>query len=258
MKKLISILILSLLLLTGCGKKQEPSTYDKIIERDMLIVGITTESKPFGFISQTTNEPEGFDIDVARYIAKDMLDSERKIKFVSIAPEKRIEAITSEQVDMVIATLSITPQRQYLIDFTQPYYMAGQTALVREDSDIYTFSDLRDKTTIIILGTTAEKNIRGINPTARIIGFKNYNNAFKAFAEGSGDAISTDNTILSGFLMDNEGYRILKNKISKEPYGIGIKQTENDEKLKNNLNIIINRMHKDGTLKNLKEKWQLG
>lgn len=258
MKKLISILILSLLLLTGCGKKQEISTYDKIIERDMLIVGITTESKPFGFISQTTNEPEGFDIDVARYIAKDMLDSERKIKFVSISPEKRIEAITSEQVDMVIATLSITPQRQYLIDFTQPYYMAGQTALVRKDSDIYTFSDLRDKTTIIILGTTAEKNIRGIIPTARIIGFKNYNNAFKAFAEGSGDAISTDNTILSGFLMDNEGYRILKNKISKEPYGIGIKQTENDEKLKNNLNVIINRMHKDGTLKNLKEKWQLG
>ena len=48
MKKLISILILSLLLLTGCGKKQEISTYDKIIERDMLIVGITTESKPFG------------------------------------------------------------------------------------------------------------------------------------------------------------------------------------------------------------------
>ncbi len=258
MKKLISLLILSLILLTGCGKEQKISTYDKIIERDMLIVGITTESKPFGFISSTTNEPEGFDIDVARYIAKDMLDSERKIKFVSISPEKRIEAITSEQVDMVVATLSITPQRQYLIDFTQPYYMAGQTALVREDSDIYTFSDLRDKTTIIILGTTAEKNIRGIIPTARIIGFKSYNNAFKAFADGSGDAISTDNTILSGFLMDNTGYRILKNKISKEPYGIGIKQTENDEKLKNNLNIIINRMHKDGTLKNLKEKWQLG
>ncbi len=257
MKKLISLLILSLILLTGCGKKQEISTYDKIVERDYLLVGITTESKPFGFISETTNEPEGFDIDVARYIAKDMLDSERKIEFVQISPEERIEAITSGQVDMVIATLSITPQRQYFINFTQPYYMAGQTALVREDSDIHTFSDLKDKTTIIILGTTAEKNIRGIIPTAKIIGFKSYSNAFRAFEEGSGDAISTDNTILSGFMMDHSGYRILKNKISKEPYGIGIKQTDDDTKLKRNLDIIINRMHKDGTLKHLKEKWQL-
>ena len=257
MKKIISLLILSLLLLTGCGKKQEISTYDKIVERDYLIVGITTESKPFGFISETTNEPEGFDIDVARYIAKDMLDSERKIEFVSIQPEERIEAITSEKVDMVIATLSITPQRQYFIDFSQPYYIAGQTALVREDSDIHTFSDLKDKTTIIILGTTSEKNIRGIIPTAKIIGYKSYSNAFKAFEEGNGDAISTDNTILSGFLMDHSGYRMLKNKISKEPYGIGIKQNDEDTKLKRNLDIIINRMQKDGTLKKLKEKWQL-
>ena len=57
--------------------------------------------------------------------------------------------------------------------------------------------------------------------------------------------------------MDHSGYRILKNKISKEPYGIGIKQTDEDTKLKRNLDIIINRMHKDGTLKHLKEKWQL-
>lgn len=258
MKKILSILILSLLFLTSCSKKQEESAYDKIIKRDILIVGVKEDSKPFGYISNVTNEHEGFDIDIARYIAQDLLGSERKIKFIGVTPDKRIEAITSGEVDMVIATLSITPQRQYLIDFTQPYYMAGQTALVKEDSDIYTFADLKNKTTIVVLGSTAEKNIRRIIPTAKIIGYKNYKDAFNAFEQGKGDAISSDNTILSGYLMDHSGYRMLKNKISKEPYAVGIKQSETDDnKLKKNLNIIITRMHKDGTIKSLKKKWQL-
>lgn len=256
MKKIICLLILSLLLLTACGKKEEKNSYEKIIEKDVLIVGVNPDSKPFGFISKNTNQIEGFDIDVARYIAKDILGSERKIKFVPITPNERIEAITSEEVDMVIATMTITPQRQYLIDFSTPYYIAGQTAIVKKDSNIHTFSDLKHKTIIVVLGTTAEKNIRRIIPTARIVGYKNYKNAFSAFKQGKGEAFSTDDTILSGFMIDNPGYRLLKNKISQEPYAIGIKQYD-DKKLKENLDIIITRMNKDGTIKSLKKKWHL-
>lgn len=257
MKKILSILILSLILLTSCAKKKEESNLDKIINRDLLIVGVKTDSKPFGFISQTTNEPEGFDIDVARYIAQDILGSERKIKFISVTPNTRIEAITSGEVDMVIATMTIIPQRQYLIDFSKPYYVAGQTALVKADSDIYTFADLSKKTTIVVLGSTAEKNIRRIIPTARIIGYKNYQDALTAFEQGVGDAISSDDTILTGIIMDHPEYRMLKNKISREPYAIGVQQTEDENKLQKQLDIIITRMQKDGTLKALKEKWQL-
>ncbi len=258
MKKLILALLLFIIFfLTGCSKKETISQVDKIIQRDNLIVGVKTDSKPFGYINKTTGEIEGFDIDIAKYIAKDILGSERKVKFVPVTPATRIEAITSGQVDMVIATMSITPQRQFLIDFTTPYYIAGQTAIVKEDSDIHTFSDLKRKTTIVVLGTTTEQNIRRIIPTARLNGYKNYEEAFKAFKEGQADALSSDNTILSGFLMDNKGYRILKNKISQEPYAIGIKRNEEDESLKKNLNIIITRMQKDGTIRALKKKWQL-
>lgn len=259
MKKiLLSFLILTLLIFTGCTKKEkEISQIEKIVERDILIVGVSTESKPFGFINPKTGKVDGFDIDIAKEVAKDILGSERKIEFVPVSPATRIEAITSGKVDMVIATMTITPQRQYFIDFSDPYYIAGQTALVKEDSDIYNFSDLKKKTTIVVLGTTAESNIRRIIPTAKITGYKSYQEAFNAFKDGHADAISSDNTILSGFLIDNEGYRILKNKISQEPYAIGIKQTENDESLKRNLNITIARLHRDKTIKDLKNKWQV-
>ena len=158
---------------------------------------------------------------------------------------------------MIIATMTVTPQRQYLVDFSSPYYIAGQTALVKEESDINTFADLKRKTTIVVLGTTAEQNIRRIIPTARIVGYKDYHSAFEAFKQGKGDAISTDDTIISGFLMDNNsGYRILKNRISQEPYAIAIKQ-QDDQRLKTELNIIVNRMKKDGTILSLKRKWHI-
>ncbi len=256
MKKIFLLsLIFSIIFLTGCGKKIEQNSLDKIIERDTLIVGVKTDSKPFGFISKTGHN-EGFDIDVARYVAKDLLGSERKVQFIPVTPNNRMEAITSGDVDMVIATMSITPQRQYFIDFSIPYYIAGQTAIVKKKSEIYNFSDLKHKKIIVVLGTTAEKNIRRIIPNATIIGFKNYSDAFNAFKQNQGEAISSDNTILSGFLQDNKDYRMLKNKISQEPYAIAIKKEDN-QKLKKNLDIIVNRMINDGTIKNLKQKWHI-
>jgi putative glutamine transport system substrate-binding protein len=152
--------------------------------------------------------------------------------------------------------MSDTKPREFLVDFSIPYYNAGQTAVVREDSNIHTFSDLKKKTTIVVLGSTAERNLRRIIPTAKIIGYKNYNEAFNAFEMGKGDALSTDDTIISGLISGKTGYRVLKNKISLEPYAIGIKQYE-DKKLKKTLDIIVARMKKDGTINELKKKWNL-
>ncbi len=258
MKKILCfIIILSLFIITGCGKKTVKTSLDKIVDRDLLIVGVSSNSKPFGFKSTTTGNIEGFDVDIARYIAKDLIGNERKIEFVEVTPNTRIEAVTSSRVDMVIATMTVTPQRQFLIDFSQPYYIAGQTALVRDDSDIFSFSDLKRKSIIVVLGTTAEKNIRNIIPNAKIVGYKDYSSAFQAFKEGKADAISTDDTILSGFLADNNtGFRMLKNRISREPYAVGIKQ-QDDKKLKNALDVIVTRMKKDGTINSLKKKWHL-
>jgi len=256
-KFLCLILLFTLFLFTGCDKKPVKTSLDNIIDRDLLVVGVSSNSKPFGFKSKASGTYEGFDIDVARYIAKDILGSDRKIRFVEVYPNTRIEAVTSGEVDMVIATMTVTLQRQYLVDFSSPYYIAGQTVLVNENSDINTFADLKRKSTIVVLGTTAEQNIRRIIPTARIVGYKDYNSAFEAFKQGKGDAISTDDTIISGFLIDNpNGYRMLKNRISQEPYAIAIKQ-QDDQQLKTTLNIIVNRMKKDGTISLLKRKWHI-
>ena len=260
MKKLLSLILLSFIFLTGCSfNKKELSDYEKIIERDILIVGVRDDAKPFGYLNPRTNEYEGFDIDIAKNIALDLLGNKRKIKFVAIDSSNRIEKLMAEEIDIIVATMSNTPQRSFLIDFSKPYHIAGQTALVKKDSDIHTFSDLKKKTTIVVLGSTTESNIRRIIPTIRIVGYRNYQKAFDAFEEGKGDAISADDGILIGLTMGrkNKDYRLLKNRISKELYSVGIRKSENNNKLKNNINMTIIRMTKDGTLRELKEKWNL-
>ena len=257
MKKILCLIILPILFLTGCSKNENKPVFDKIIENDSLTVGVKTDAKPFGFINETTGENDGFDIDIAKYIARDILGTDKNIKYVSVNSNTRIESVTSGNVDMVIATMSITPQRQYLIDFSVPYYIASQTAVVKKDSDIYTFSDLRNKTTIIVMGTTAEKNLRRIVPTAKIIGYKTYDEAFSAFIQGKGEALITDDTILSDFIYKNKGYRMLKSKLSQEPYAVGMMKEEDNDKLKQSVDIVITRMLKDGTIKYLEKKWKL-
>lgn len=258
MKKILLALILFTMIITsGCQKKEEKNAVEKIRENGVLVAGVKSDSKPFGFIDENGNNA-GFDIDIAKAIAADILGNERLIKFVSVSPSSRIEDLTSEKIDIAVATMTIIPQREYLIQFSKPYFVTGQTALVKSDSNIYTFADLRKKTTIVVLGTTAEQNIRRIIPTARIIGYKSYEEAFNAFLNEEGDAISTDDSILLGFLHDYpDSYRILKNRISKEFYAVGMKQRENDDSLKKSVDGVITRMTKDGTMRELKTKWCL-
>lgn len=259
MKKILLplFLLFAIFFVTGCGKKEVKTQLQQIIERDYIIAAVKTDSKPFGYINPETNENDGFDIDVVKIIANDILGSERKVKYVPVSTAEKIEAVMSGKVDIVVATMTMTPQRQYLIDFSKPYYIAGQSAVVKDSSSIYNFADLKNKTTIVVLGSTAEQKIRSILPTAKLSGYKNYQEAFEALKAGKADALSTDNTILSGFIMENEGYRILKNRISQEPYAVGMRRIENDESLKKEIDIIITRIQKDGTLRKLKKKWKV-
>ena len=220
-----------------------------------MIVGVKQDAGSFGYLNEK-GEHEGFDIDVAKYIAKEITGSEKNVKFVTVTSNTRIESVTAGEVDIVIATMSNTDSRRYLIDFSIPYYTAGQTAVVKKKSKIYTFADLKDKTTIVVLGSTSEQNLRRVIPTAKIVGYSNYEEAFQALKDGKGDALSTDDTIISGFLVKNKDYRVLKGRISAEYYAIGMKQTE-DKLLQEKLNSIIMEMKNNGTLKELKQKWVL-
>ena len=206
MKRILCLLCFCFIILTACGKK-ELTTLEQIKSRNSLTVGVSQDAGAFGHLNKN-GELEGFDIDVAKYIAKKLIGSDKMIKFEVLTPNNRIEAIMSGNVDIVVSTMSITESRKMLIDFSMPYYTAGQTAVVKNDSNIHTFADLRNKKTIVVLGTTAERNIRRIMPAAKLIGFPDYDEAFLAFEAGEAITYGLFNAQERGILFISPGEKV--------------------------------------------------
>jgi len=255
-KNLFYILILCLgMTFSGCAKKaQNVDTLDKIIQRGKIIVGVKFDTKPFGYIDEN-QKLVGYDVDLAKYLAKSILGSEDRVEFKQVTPSNRILALNSGQVDMVIATMTITSQRSEVVDFSAPYYMAGQAILVPQKSDIRSMSDLNGKRVIIIFGTTAEKNLRLIAPEAQIVGYKTYTSGYSALKQNRADAITSDDTILIGFALQDKSLKLLPKRYSKEPYAIAFKKGTESASLRNKVDFIIDDMSKTGKLKQLKAKW---
>jgi len=247
-----------MIFLTGCSlggsDKPQLDTLGRIKERGKIVVGVKYDSKPFGFLDKN-NQVQGFDIDVARELARTILGDPNAVEFKQVTSSNRIFMLTSDAIDMVVATMTINPKRLEVVDFSQPYYIAGQAIMIPQNSPIRGVKDLNNRKVIIVLGSTSEKNIRMMAPDAIIQGFRTYNDAFSALKAGRGEALTTDDSILYGFLDADNGYKILPERYTKEPYGIAIKKGPDTETLRMTIDEALYQMQKDGTLKQIKHKW---
>ena len=235
-------------------KYVEKDLYDKIINRGYINIGVNPESRPFGFYDKDGNLT-GYDIELAKYIAQYLFGNRDKVKFTPVTPHDRILKASTGEVDIVIATMTITPQRRQIIDFSIPYDSAGQAILVKQSSKITSISDLSGLNVGIIWGTTAEKNMISLAPTANIVGFKSYAEGYNALKNGKIDAVTSDDTILSRFALDDNQVKLLPKRYSREPYGIGFKKGKSSAKLKNALNNAISDMKHKNVIYRLHKKW---
>lgn len=255
LKKILFTSIFIALIACGCSKNgKELSLYKSILQRGDIIVGISLDAKPFGF-KDSDGKVQGMEADLAREIADEILGDKNKVVFKNITPQDRMKAVMSGDVDIVISTMTITNKRKKTVDFSTPYFTTGQVICVRKGSKIDSPDDLMNKKVIVILGTTGEKNIQRLVPNVFIDGYTDNSEAMNAFKSGLGDAITTDDALLRGFVMDNNDYMILPKKLTHEQYGIAFKKSRNTKSLKAGINSIIKDMKLDGTLENIKNKW---
>ena len=257
-----NIFICLILLFTGFlvagfsnnNQQQTTDVYEKIKARDKIIVGVKYDTKPFGFIDNN-QKISGFDIDLAHLIAKYLLNDPNKVEFVQVTPQNRILALNSGQIDMVIATMTVTEQRKQVVEFSRPYYMAGQAIMVNKNSAVSNINDLKNKKIIIVLGTTADRNIKNIAPESLIQGYRTYNDAFAALKNNRGDALITDDSILLGLVANDKDFKILSKRYTKEPYAIALKKGPEAHKLLFHIDSALNAYEQSGELKKLKQKW---
>lgn len=217
--------LFALSLLAGCDKAAEsevaaaPKPADSYLEtiktRGKLIVGVFSDKPPFGFVDEK-GEYVGFDTDLAKRFAKDLLGDEKRIEFVSVEPASRIPFLQSDKVDLILANMTVTPERREAVDFTNPNLRVAVQALVPEASPVKTVDDLTAKTTIVTTGTTADLWLTQNHPDWKVLKFEKNSESLQALANGRGDAYAQDNLVLFNWAKQNPGYRVLPQKLGDE------------------------------------------
>ena len=233
-----------------------PDTYDTILKRGYIIAGVKTDTKPFGYKNEK-GEIIGLDIDIAKCIAESIFRDESKIQFVSVTPSDRLIKLTTGDVDFVVATLTVTPSRMDLVDFTHSYFIAGQTVMIPAKSNVTALTDLTNQNIGVIFGTTAEKNLRVLLPTAKVFGYKNYQDAYDALKEGTIQAITGDDTILRNYTLNDKSVKVLNKRYSREPYAIAVRKGKENKILLEKINFALKAIITSNKINRLYAKWGL-
>jgi glutamate transport system substrate-binding protein len=240
------------LAVAGCGTASGSTS---IAGKDTLVVGVSKDQPGLG-LRKPDGTFEGFDIDVARYIARHMENKPKKVDFKVVQYSQRESSIQTGKADLVISSYSITPERKTKVAFAGPYYVAHQDTLVRgSDTDIKNVRDLSGKRLCAVNGSVSWQRVkieRGV--PVRLVQAPTYGDCVTELTNGSLDAISTDDLILAGFAArKGRAVRFVNAPISDERYGVGIKQ--GDVTGCEDINRAITEMYLDGTAAKLLTKW---
>lgn len=195
----------------------------KVQDADKIVIGVKYDVPAFGYLNPRTNQLQGFDVDLGKAIVREVLGSDTKVEFKEAKSADRIPFLNNGQVDLVLSTMTANEDRAQQIDFTNAYYVAGQSILVRKDSTIRGIGDLAGKTVCSATGSTSEKNIREKAPQANVILFDTYSECVQTMDGGRADAVSTDDIILLGFVKDSpDRYKVVGGQFTIEPYAGGL------------------------------------
>ena len=174
----------------------------------------------------------GFDVDVAKYVSKELGHDENDIQWVQAPSAQRETLISTGQVNMVVATYSITDKRKAQVSFAGPYFIAGQDLLVRADDSSITGPDsLTGKKLCSVTGSTSAQNVKKKVPGVQLQEFGTYSECVAALVSKGVDALTTDNTILAGYASQQQykgKLKVVGKTFSEERYGIGIKKGDVD------------------------------
>ncbi|MCZ7419486.1 transporter substrate-binding domain-containing protein [Verrucosispora sp. WMMA2121] len=193
----------------GCDSRKEPdlpSVQEKLREshiwgQPVLRIGVADDEPLMGEIRD--GDHVGFDVEIARYIAASLgYEGEHRLEFVAVSTEDRIPALQGGVVDLVVSSFSITEERKKLVSFAGPYFVTTQEVLVptRHKDTIRTIEDLRNPTYRICTsgGSTTEAELE--KNQVRTLVVKDVWDCVKGIRAGKYDAVSSDETILAGFL----------------------------------------------------------
>jgi glutamate transport system substrate-binding protein len=272
LRPLLAVLALVLgLVLAGCGddeeeqpaggaeetpqaevQKFEPGTpLGDIQEAGEITIGVKYDVPPFGFNNPETNEVEGFDVDLGKAVAERL---GVRPNFIEAISDNRIPFLMDGTADLILSTMTINEERVGEIDFSDPYYIAkGRILVSKDNSEITGVDTLAGKKVCTALGSTYEATLKEQAPDADLQLVDSYSECLELLQNGSVDAISTDDVILTGMIIQDDSLKLVGEELTQEPYGAGIKKGNTE--LTDFVNETFEAYKTDGRYAASFEKW---
>ena len=230
----------------------EPGTpLGDIQEKGEIVIGVKYDVPPFGFNNPNSGKVEGFDVDLGQAVA-DKLGV--KPKFIEAISDNRIPFLQDGTADLILSTMTINEERVGQIEFSDPYYIAKGRILVKKDnSEITGVDSLAGKNVCTALGSTYEATLKKQAPDAKLKLVDSYSECLESLQNGSVDAISTDDVILTGMIIQDDSLKLVGDELSQEPYGAGMKKGNTE--LQEFVNGVFQEFKDDGRYDKTYEKW---
>lgn len=228
-------------------------TLDRIRARGRLVVGLDTGSNLFSFRDPLTGSIEGFDADIAREVARDLLGDPNLVEFRILPYADRLPAVQDSLVDLVVNTMTVNCERREQVDFSAVYFQAKQRILAAQGSGIHSVADLAGRRVCTAAGSTSLTHLQQAEPDAIVLTVPSWSDCLVVLQQGQVDAVTSDDSILAGLASQDPYLQIVGDSLSPEPYGIGINKDDPD--LVRLVNASLERMRQDGTWSRIYDRW---
>jgi len=254
--KLVCLMMATVLFSTMCGtKKTDDKSLEQIKAKGFFIVGLDDQFPPMGFRGQDSNEIVGFDIDLAKEVAKKL---GIKVEFKPVAWDGIISSLNKGDVDVIWNGMTITVERSKKIEISKPYLNNRQIVMVNADSTITTIDMLKGKKVGLQLGSSSEKALSSnpdvANSLQDLKKFENNTLALMDLASKRIDAVVVDEIVGRWSMAKKPGvYKVLEEDMGKELYGVGIRK--GDLTFKEALDKALDEVKSDGTGAAISTKW---
>lgn len=204
--KMIGILCATALLTAGTVSAETKSKLDEVLDRGKLIVGTGSTNAPWHFKDQN-GTLSGFDVDVAKIIAKALFDDPEKVEFVNQSGDSRIPNLTTNKVDITCQFMTVTGGRAQQVEFSIPYYREGVGLLLKKDGKYKSYDEMKaagSKVVVSVLQNVyAEDMVHQALPEAKVDQYDSVDLIYQALNSGRSDAAATDQSALRWFMKQN-------------------------------------------------------
>ena len=261
-KKVLALSFMSLAL-AACNQSSEPkqsaeaektavSSIEQIKKNGVVRIGVFSDKPPFGYLD-AQGKNQGFDVEIAKHVAKDLLGDENKVEFVLTEAANRVEYLKANKVDIIFANFTVTPERKEAVDFSKPYLKVALGVVSPKDQPITDIAQLKDKTLLVNKGTTADSFFTKLHPEIKLQKYEQNTETFDALKDKRGVALAHDNLLVLAWAKENPNYTVGITRLGDQDL-IAPAVKKGNKELLDWLNKDLDKLTKSGVIQQAYEK----